>query len=136
MEYTTPWPTLVQMLFNLSHISFRSFRSIILKRIWSLMPSLIIRYTIPTAIWSSFTSFKNSVRFERWGRGPFETRSYTSFLININLVMLNHTSQLTKSMSFSCLLWAFLRFEFLVISYCVLCFFDIRRENSGFFWYR
>lgn len=136
MEYTTPWPTLVQMLFSLSHISFRSFRSIILKTIWSLMSSLIIRCTIPTAIWSSFTSFKNSVGFECWDRGSVETRSYTSFLININWVMLNHTSQLTKSMSFSRLVWAFLRFEFLVISYCVLCFSDIGRENSGFFWYR
>lgn len=33
IEYTTPWPTLVQILLSLSYIFFKSFRSMMLKAI-------------------------------------------------------------------------------------------------------
>ena len=99
------------MLLSLSHISLGSLRSIILKAIWLLMPSLIILRAILTAIWSSLTSFDYRPGFLRWGQGPVKITSHTSFSISIDLVIPDYTGQLVNLMSFSLLAWFPLEFD-------------------------
>ena len=60
MKYITPWPTSIEIFLNLSYIFFVSFKSIILKGIWSMTLFLMIYYIIHTAIQSSFNFFKKS----------------------------------------------------------------------------
>lgn len=72
-----------------------------LKAIWLFTPSRMIRQAIPTAIRSSLTSFENRPGFCRLGRRPVSTRSYTSFFISMDFVIIDHIGQLAKPMSFS-----------------------------------
>lgn len=101
MEYTIPWLILVQTLLSLSHIFLESFRSMILKAIWLLMPFLIICYAIPMAIRSYLTFFTQRLGVLCCGRGLVETSSHMLFSISIDLVILDHIGQLMKLMSFS-----------------------------------
>ena len=93
------------MLLSLSHISFRSSKSMILKAIWLLTTSVIIRWAIPTAIRSSLTYFVYKAGFCCSGRGPVETRSHTSFSICMDFVIIDHIGQFAKPVSFSRLAW-------------------------------
>lgn len=96
------------MLLSLFYISLRSSKSMILKVIWSLTPSMMIRYVIPTAIRFSSTFLKNRVGFCCLGRGFVKTRSHTSFSIIIDLVIIDYIGQFAKSVSFSHLAYVLL----------------------------
>lgn len=106
MQYTTPWPTLIQMLLSLFHIPLKFFRSIKMKAIWSLTSFLMIRCVIPTAIHFFLTFFAYGAEFSRGDRRTVKTRSHTSFPIGIDLVILDHIGQLTNPLSFSRLAWS------------------------------
>ena len=73
----------------------------ILKAIWSLTPSVIIRWAIPTAIRSSLTSFVHKAGFCRSGQRPVETKSHTSFSLSIDFVIIDSIGQFAKPVSFS-----------------------------------
>lgn len=72
---------------------------------WLLIPSKIILQAILTAIKSFLTILVNKARFCYGERGPIDTKSYTSFLMNIDFVIMDYISQLAKSVSFLRLAW-------------------------------
>ena len=64
--------------------------------------SLIVRSTIPIAIWSFFVLWLNKVLgICYWGRRPISTRFHTSFSISMDLFRLAHLAQLSYPISFS-----------------------------------
>lgn len=68
-------------------------------------PFKMIYQAIFRAIWSSLTSFIKKAGFWYKKYGLIGTRSYTSLLISIDFVIMDHISQLAKLVSFSCLSW-------------------------------
>lgn len=99
------------MFLSLFHISLGSLKSIILKGNWSLMLFLIILYTLFTVIWSSLIFFNYSLGFFRWSQSPVKTRSYTSFFMSIDLVILDYISQMANLVNFSFLAWFLLELD-------------------------
>lgn len=65
------------------------------------MPSLIIYYTISTAIKSSLTFFAHRPEFLYLSQGCVTTRFHTFFATSMDLVIPNHTGQLANLVSFS-----------------------------------
>lgn len=51
----------------------------------------MIRWAIPTTIQFFFIFFAHKIGFWRFGEGLILTRSHISFLINMDLVIPNHT---------------------------------------------
>lgn len=72
----------------------------ILNVIWLLTPFRLILQAIPTAIWFFLTLFVNGTGFWCGKRGPIDTRSYTSFLMSINYMIMDHIGQLAKLVNF------------------------------------
>lgn len=71
-----------------------------------LTPSIIIRYAIPITIQSFLTFLKNKIRFYYLRWGSIKTRSYISFSIIIDLIIINHIGQFAKPVNF--LYWAYI----------------------------
>lgn len=72
----------------------------ILLKMSSLTPSLMIRVAVPTAIRFSLIFFSRSHKATRSSRGPTLMRSHTSFSMSIAFVRSDHRGQFAKLLSF------------------------------------
>lgn len=81
-------------------------------------------------MWFSLTFFIHKEAFWYFAYGPIKIKSYTFFFIIIDLMMLDHTNQLEKLISFLHLALVFAEFEFLTI---LGRYFTVLLVEEGFF---